>query len=83
MDQVKYLKLEKHVKNGTIRSNGGGGKRSSILKYNSNVPPCTPYIFFENLSKIILRSPWYMIATKLFCTADLVIFGERLSTEKH
>ncbi|KAM7431482.1 hypothetical protein ABFA07_017968 [Porites harrisoni] len=24
MDQVKYLKLEKHVKNGTIRSNGGG-----------------------------------------------------------
>lgn len=41
MDQVKYLKLEKHVKNGTIRSNGGGGKRFSILKYNSNVPPCT------------------------------------------
>ena len=74
MDQVKYLKLEKHVKNGTIRSNGGGGKRFSILKYNSNVPPCTPYIFFENLSKIILWSPWYMIATKLFRTADLVNF---------
>lgn len=54
MDQVKYLKLEKHVKNGTIRSNGGGGKRFSILKYSSNVSPGTPYIFFENLSKIIL-----------------------------
>lgn len=44
MDQVKYLKLEKHVKNGTIRSSGGGGggKRLSISKYSSKVPSCTP-----------------------------------------
>ena len=25
MDQVKYLKLEKHVKNGTVRTHGHGG----------------------------------------------------------
>ena len=54
MDQVKYLKLEKHVKNGTIRSNGGGGKLFSILKYSNKVPSCTPYIFFENLSNIMI-----------------------------
>lgn len=26
MDQVKYLKLEKNVKNGTVRTHGPGGK---------------------------------------------------------
>ena len=68
MDQVKYLKLEKHVKNGKIRSNGGGGgKRFSILKYSSKVPSCTPYILFENLSKIMITMAYDRYEIFLYC----------------
>ena len=31
MDQVKCLKLEKHVKNGTVRSHGPAGKNNSVM----------------------------------------------------
>lgn len=67
MDQVKYLKLEKHVKNGTIRSNGGGGKRFSILKYSNKVPSCTLYIFFENLSNIMITMVYDRFGIILYC----------------
>lgn len=67
MDQVKYLKLEKHVKNGTIRSNGGGGKRFSILKYSNKVPSCTLYIFFENLRNIMITMVYDRFGIILYC----------------